>query len=155
MLVRIPITIIISFVLASPIAALLHAAGFSRTVAGWFSTNDSNGRIITVVIVAVIIFIALRVILHKLTKLSDKARENKHILGKLDRLLGIAFGLLRFIVVFGLIAIAFRIITIIPFLRSLHDAVFSGSVVALWLYDFVITVIFAQALAAAGSALTS
>lgn len=150
MMVSIPISIVISFIVASPIAAFLnYALGFSKAVAGWFNTSAGNGKILAVVLIAIIIFIVIRIVLHKLTKVADKAKENKHILGKVDRWLGVAFGALRFVVMFSLIAIAFAIITMIidfiPFIDwNLYETVFSGSKVAKWLYGVIITIIFAR-----------
>jgi len=151
MMISIPISIVISFIAASPIAAFLNFAfGFSGAVAGWFKTSEGNGKILAVVIIAVIVFIILRIILHKLTKVADKAKDNKNILGKVDRWLGAAFGALRFVVMFTLVAIAFAIITLVidfvPFLNlDLYDTVFKGSKVAKWLYGLVVTIIFARA----------
>jgi uncharacterized membrane protein required for colicin V production len=150
LLVRIPMTIVISFLLASPIAAFFNLLGFSGLLARWIDTSPSNARLLSVAIVAVVIFIAIRIILHKLVKMSDKAKEKQHIFNKVDRWLGAVFGILRFTIIFTLIAIGFRLITIVPFLSSLHGIVFDGSRVALWLYNLVTGIIFTIA---AGSAL--
>jgi len=143
MLVKIPITIVASFIIASPIAAFFNMGGIGlhKALANWFNVSISIGRIISVIFFAVIIFIVIRIILHKLTKLADKAKEKKTITGKLDRFLGAAFGLLRFAIYFILAAIVFRVVTIIPFADKLHGLVFDGSTVAIWMYDLVLTII--------------
>ena len=155
MLVSIPITIVASLLLASPITAFLnYTFGFAKAVAGWFNTTKSNGKILAVIIVAVVVFVAIRLVFYKLTKMSAKAQENKKLVGKVDKWLGAAFGVLRFFIYFTLAAVAFRLITVLPFVGDkLHKIVFDDSKVALWLYNLVIKVIFLKAMAAAGSML--
>ena len=149
-LVRISISVIIAFLLASPIAKLLNNLfRLSNALAKAFNTSAGNGNLILIAIVTIVIFIILRVVLMKLVRMADKAREDNHVFSYFDRWLGALFGVLRFVFLFSILAIAFRFITFIPFLKSLRDVVFGGSTVALWLYNLVTNIILSEALSAA------
>jgi len=147
MLVRIPVTIVISFLLASPLAALLSSVGLPGALVKWFGVPESISGLIVVVALAVIIFIIIRILLWRFVKMSDKAQEKSKTFKRANRLLGLLFGVLQFCVIFIIIAIVFFFATRLPFLRSLEGVVFDGSVVGKWLYNFVVDFILAQAFA--------
>jgi uncharacterized membrane protein required for colicin V production len=148
-LIRISISVIIAFLLGSPIARIFNNWGLGQTFSNWFNTSAANGGYITTALVTIIIFIILRLVLHKFVKLADKAQEKGNVIGVLDRWLGVVFGVLRFVFLFSILAVVFRLITLLPFVSALHGTVFNGSVVALWLYNLIVKTIFAGALAAA------
>lgn len=152
-LVRISTSVIIAFLLANPVAKLLNSAGFGDWLGWLFATSDSNGRIISVCFVTLIFFIILRIILSKFVNLAEKARETNKPFGIADRLLGGLFGMLRFVFMFCIIAVIFRLVTFLPLVNSLHDLVFGGSVVTLWFYNLITKTILAELLAAASNLL--
>ena len=148
MLVKIPVTIVASFLIASPLAALLSVTGLQEWLARQIGLSVANTRIIVVIALAVIIFIIIRIILWKLIKMSDKAKEKKRVLSKVDRFLGLLFGIAHFTVIFTLVAMLFFFVTLLPFLSSLRGVVFDGSYVAKWLYDIIVWFVIEQAYAA-------
>jgi len=142
MLVKIPMTIGISFFLAAPLASFLNTIGFLRILAGWIGSSIELTGIISVIALAVIIFVAIRVILHKLVKKSDQVKERRKFYNRADRILGVVFGLAQFIVIFTLISILFAAVNWL-FTQvgvNIHGMVFSGSYVALWLYDLILSI---------------
>jgi len=154
-LIRISISVVIAFLLGSPLARMFNNWGLGKSLAELFGTSVTNGRYITTALVTIIIFIILRLILHKFVRIADKAQENGNVVGALDRWLGAGFGILRFVFLFSILAIVFRLITLLPLVDSLHGIVFKESIVALWLYDLIVKTIFAGALAVASQYLGS
>jgi len=148
-LLRISVSVIIAFLLGSPLARILNKIGFSKMLRGWFNTSESNANLISIAIMTILIFIILRIVLNALVNMADKARDNKGTFSKFDRWLGGLFGILRFVFIFSIAAILFRLITLLPIISGLHNTVFDGSKVALWLYNLVTKTILSEALAAA------
>jgi len=139
-LAKIPVTIAISFFLAGPVSSLLDKIGFLRVLSGWIGLGKELTGIITLIAIAVMIFIIIRVILWKLVKASDKAKEKKRTYNKIDRLLGAVFGLVHFVVIFTLISISFAIVNWVFSQAGVdfYSMIFKGSHVAAWLYKFIL-----------------
>jgi uncharacterized membrane protein required for colicin V production len=148
MLVKIPVTIVVSFLAAGPLSGLLKLIGFQSVFAGWTGLSEQTAGIIVLIALAVIIFIVIRLILWKLVKISDKAKENKRMFSKADRFLGLLFGLVHFTIIFTLVSIVFFFFTLIPFFTHWNEAVFEGSHVAKWLYNIIVQFVVEQAYAA-------
>ena len=146
LLVRVSFSVIIAFLLANPAAKLLNSLGFAGLMSNIFGTTESNGRIISIAIMTIVIFIILRLILNKFVNLAERAREKSRAFGIADHWLGALLGALRFMFTFCIIAVAFRLITLLPIISGLHDIVFDGSVVALWLYELVTKTILSGAI---------
>lgn len=145
--IRGSIAVIAAFLLSRPIASVLNSLfGLNKVVANMFDV--SQGGPILVAIVTFIVFIAIRLVLHKLVKFAEKSREQSRIFNHVDRLLGALFGAVRFLFLFSLFAVAFYLITRISFIKPLHDTIFGDSTVAVWLYDLVVKLVLVQGIAA-------
>jgi len=152
-LVRVSFSVIIAFLLANPAARLLNSLGFADLMASIFGTSQGNGRIISIAVMTLVIFLILRLILSKFVNLAEGAREKSRAFSIVDHCLGALLGALRFVFLFCIIAVGFRLVTLLPIISGLHDTVFSGSVVALWLYELVTKTILAGAINAAAGLL--
>jgi len=153
MLVKIPVTIVVAILLASPLAALLGAVGLPGALVKWFGIPASISGFVVVIGIAIIIFIVIRIILWRFVKMSDKAEDKSKLFKRTNRLLGLLFGVLRFCVIFIIASTILYIITalsniwFLSFLSKIEEFIFEGSVVAKWLYEFVVNIILAQAFA--------
>ena len=146
-LVKASISVVVAFLLSRPLATVLNSIfGLNKVVANIF--NVSSGRPILIAILAFIIFIAIRIVLHKLVKFAERSRERSRVFNHVDRWLGALFGAVRFLFLFSLFAVAFYVITRISFIRPLHDTVFGDSKVAVWLYNIVVKLVLVQGIAA-------
>lgn len=147
-LVRISISVIIAFLLARPVAAVLSSIfKLDKTLANAFSM-PGGGKAILTGIIAIVIFFAIRIALYKLVKFAEKSREKSQVFNKLDRWLGALFGAARFLFFFSLCAVVFYLLTRMPFLRSMEDTLLDGSHVAKWLYKLVVKLVLVQGIAA-------
>ena len=151
LMVKTSFSIIIAIVLARPVAGLLNSIfGLQKVCTDLFNTSATNGKLIYIAIIILLIFVLIRLIIHFLRKLGARAKEIKIVKGA-DSALGFLFGLLRFAFMFCLLSFAVYVITALPFLGGLRTALFEGSTVAKWLYKVVTDLVLHEVLGAAAS----
>jgi uncharacterized membrane protein required for colicin V production len=138
---KVSVSAIVAFILANPT---------SRMVCAIFKLKR-DGTVVA--ITAIVLFVLIRLAMRLIAGLTDKAREKNKTINWLDRVLGLALGIVRFMFIFSILAVIFYIVTRIPFARSLEDVVFRGSKIAHWLYELVVYTLLIKLIAAASSAL--
>jgi len=127
-MVKISISIIVAVLLCRPAAIMLD------TLFGYYSWFDSD--LVATAVMALAIFIIIRLALMKIRRIVEKFRENDTV-SRVDNIFGALFGLLRFAFVFFIFSLVVLIVSIIPFLDSTVAWLFEGSTIAYWLYSLM------------------
>jgi len=153
-LIRMSTSVVIAIIVSRPIASFLNNTfDLAKTCAWAFKTTQSNGGLILIAIVALVVFLAIPFFMRFINRLAKKAKEKSKIARHADSWLGAVMGVIQFSFFFCILSAIVFIVTIVPFFKGLHDWLFGDSVVASWLYGLATDLIFQKILGAVSSAI--
>ncbi|MCL2570272.1 MAG: CvpA family protein [Firmicutes bacterium] len=143
------IIIIISVVIARPFALLLDrwfgiAGPLSSIFQGESALDEmarNNGLLLLTAIIAVVLFIVIKVVIAILRRKIMRWKERFPSLNSIDKTLGFFLGLFKFMVYATIFSGFLFIITSIAAFSGLHDWLLEGSTVVSWLYDVCLNII--------------
>ena len=148
-LVSITVSILLAVLGARPIARLLdNWWGLADSIGEWFSGGGildsvarNNGMLVLIIMVAVVLFVGLRISLFFLKRFVKHVMENSKVLGRIDQVLGLFFGIVRFFYYVCLLSLVVMILSSTSALADLPQWLFADSTIAAWLYDRALDVV--------------
>ncbi|MGD9901458.1 MAG: CvpA family protein [Spirochaetales bacterium] len=100
----------------------------------WF--GQLLGGIAALIVAAVLIFIAIRIVVAILSKVFDAITKNAAI-GGLDRLLGLALGAAKGALVIAVMFAIYSVVSVVPGVEAATSSIIDGSVIGKPVYDYV------------------
>jgi uncharacterized membrane protein required for colicin V production len=141
-LVKISVSIILAILLGRPIAGLLDK---------WFSISEGVGEFTWIAICVLCVFILLRLVLRLLDKVVRSAHEKSDGVKKVDRILGLIFGFVRFAMLCFVISLVIFVAEAIGL--NLVEPMFKNSPVCEWIYRTCVKLLINPAISALGGAI--
>ena len=140
---------VISILLARPLASVLDSwFGWADQLGGLFTGEGAleswasrQGFLFLILICAVAIFIALRLTIFILRKKILRLKEASKAFDRLDKLLGLALGVVKFVLLACVLSTLIAILSSMEMFPGIHESIFEGSVLAAWVYDVSIMII--------------
>jgi len=107
-------------------------------VTEWFAS--SLGNFVTILAVAVLLFVLIRLILGIISKIFDRILEN-HALNAIDKILGIVVGVIKALIIISIILMILKFLTILPFVNNLITSWIEQTSIlnwyATWLFNMI------------------
>jgi len=139
-------SLIIAVTSARPLATSLNeryswAEALSGLIEGGGGMNEvgrGQGMLMLMLVTGLAIFLVVRILIAIVKRFLSNAAQKNKVLGRLDRILGVAFGLFRFMIFASLACGIVFFITRIGLFSGLESFLFTDSVLARWIYDLVV-----------------
>ena len=103
---------------------------------GYQFTHSQAAAFLSIVTTGIVIFLLVKIIIWILAKLFDNATKNNSALSGINRVLGLLFGLGKGAVIVGSLLGTVSLLSSIPMLEKVGDAVRSTKVTG-WVYNYV------------------
>ena len=97
------------------------------------------GNFVSMAICMILAFIVIKLVIHFLAKVFDSLKKKSLAFSGLDRLLGLAMGVLKGLIIIAIVCVIVSLIQTIPAVANALDTVFEGSSIGKPLYDFITT----------------
>ena len=122
------LSIVGSILLAWPLALL-----FNR----WFGWADRYGLVIVILIIAIVLFILIRIGVFLLERFIIRLKLRSRALNRVDTMFGLLIGFARFLLYFFILTWILNLAGNIRPLASIPEWLFDGSTVANWFYTWM------------------
>lgn len=103
-------------------------------ISDWF--GQTLGAVATLIVAALIVYIAIRIVIGILSKVFDAITKNPAI-GGLDRLLGLAFGAAKGALLIAVLFAVYSVLVVIPGVEQATSAILDASKIGKPIYDIV------------------
>jgi len=122
------ISIVLSILLGWPIALLLNR---------WFGWADNIGLVALILIVAIVLFIAIRIAVVLLERFVIRLKQRSRALNRVDMIFGLVLGFARFMIYFFILTWILNIAESLGPLSSVPEWLFEDSTIARWFYEML------------------
>jgi uncharacterized membrane protein required for colicin V production len=135
------VAIVLAIVIAKPVAIQFNE-WFDVTAAlrGLFSEDsplvgyvEDFGLWLFIILIGIVLFIIIKIVLWLLQRLIKRLKESNRAFNRVDQVLGLFFGLIKFAVYFCIFTSL--LMTAEGMFTWLHEWLFEGSTIALWFYE--------------------
>lgn len=99
--------------------------------------GELAGNFVTMAICIIVLFILIKLGLHFLAKVFDTLKKKSLAFSGLDRVLGLAMGVLKGLILISIVCVIVSLLQTIPAVANALDTVFEGSNIGKPLYDFI------------------